>query len=232
MISIYDLQRDLYGRALELLTIPDGGGSLGILLPGAFVLGLVHALLPGHGKSVLVSHYGGSGRALEAVATSAILILTHVGSAIALVLAGSVVLTRTIGGAGRAPVLEQASGLLIVAIGSWLLWRALRPSPHRHDRSGPFLGFALGLVPCPLTTFIMTLAVTRGVVAQGLVLTSAFAAGMIVTVAILPVLAVISRERLVPLLAGTERLRAGIGKVLEVGGAATIIAIGVIGLMS
>lgn len=232
MMSIYDLQRDIYGRALDLLTAADAIGTLTVMIPSAFLLGLLHALLPGHGKTVLASHYGGDGRVLGAIGASAVLILAHVGSAVALVLGGSVVLTRTIGGAGRAPALEHTSQVLIVVIGFWLLWRALRPRRHPHDGSGPLLGLALGLVPCPLTTFIMTLAVTRGLVVQGLMMTAAFATGMIVTVAALPVLAVVLRERMVPLFVGTERLRAGIGKTLEIGGAVAIIAIGLIALLN
>jgi nickel/cobalt exporter len=75
---------------------------------------MLHALLPGHGKSVLASCYAGDGRFLGALGSSTILILTHVGSAVVLVLSGFVILQRTIGGAGRAPTLEHASQALIV----------------------------------------------------------------------------------------------------------------------
>jgi nickel/cobalt exporter len=66
---------------------------------------------------------------------STILILTHVGSAVVLVLSGFVILQRTIGDAGRAPALEHASQALIVLVGLWLLWRAFRPHSRDHDRS-------------------------------------------------------------------------------------------------
>src|SRR6185295_11378025 len=105
-----------------------------------------------------------------------------VGSAIVLVLSGFAILRRTIAGAGRAPALELASQALIVMIGIWLLWRALRPRAHDHDRSGPALAFVTGLVPCPLTTFIMTYAAANGLVAPGLILSATFAAGLIITV--------------------------------------------------
>jgi ABC-type nickel/cobalt efflux system permease component RcnA len=84
----------------------------------AALFGMVHALMPGHGKTVIVSYYlGRPARLLSAVGTSAILVLTHIGSAVVLVLAGFIVMRRTIGGAGRAPAFEIASAVLIMAIG-------------------------------------------------------------------------------------------------------------------
>src|SRR3989442_1325748 len=87
-------------------------------------------------------------------------------------------LSTSIAGAGRAPALERASQILIVLIGLWLLWRAFRPHLDHHDRSAPLLAIATGLIPCPLTTFIMTYAATHGAVRWGLLLSALFAAGM------------------------------------------------------
>jgi ABC-type nickel/cobalt efflux system permease component RcnA len=228
MGTILDLQRWLYGGALDALNAlrTVGVGGLPALIGAAFGFGMLHALLPGHGKAVLASHYAGDGRLLGALGSSTVLILTHVGSAVLLVLGGFVVLQRTIGGAGRAPALENASQILIVLIGLWLLLRALRPHTHAHDRSGPVLAFVTGLVPCPLTTFIMTYALANGLMVSGLILSGTFAVGMIVTVASFPLLAVLLRTRLLPLLARTETLRARTGYILEVGAALGVILLG------
>ncbi|MFG1260998.1 hypothetical protein V5F79_27295 [Xanthobacter flavus] len=109
MGTILDLQRWLYGGALDALNAlrTVGVGGLPVLIGAAFGFGMLHALLPGHGKAVLASHYAGDGRLLGALGASTVLIHTHVGSAVLLVLGGFVVLQRTIGGAGRAPVLEH-----------------------------------------------------------------------------------------------------------------------------
>ena len=57
--------------------------------------------MQGHGKSVIVSYYlGHPGRLPGGVATSALLVLSHVGMAIVFVLAGYIVIERTIGAAG------------------------------------------------------------------------------------------------------------------------------------
>ena len=145
---------------------------------------MVHALMPGHGKTVIVSYYlGRPARFLSSVGTSAILVLTHVGSAVVLVLAGFIVIRRTIGGAGRAPAFEIASAVLVIGIGLWLLFRAWRP----HDyvaTDGRVLAFVTGLVPCPLTTFVMVYASTQGIIIAGLLVTAGMAFGMTVTIAL------------------------------------------------
>lgn len=228
MGSIFELQRWLYAGALDALnTLRTAGlSSLPALIAAAFGFGMLHALMPGHGKSVLASYYAGDGRLHGALASSMILILTHVGSAIVIVLSGFVILQRTIGGAGRALVLEHLSQALIVLVGLWLLWCALRPHGHDHGRSGPALAFVTGLVPCPLTTFIMTYAAANGAIASGLILSGTFAAGMVVTVAAFPLVAVLLRTRLLPVMAQTEGWRQKIGGRLEVAAALAVMALG------
>ena len=234
MGAISELQRWLYSGAIEALNALRVVGLAGMpaLIGAAFGFGMLHALLPGHGKSVLASYYAGGGRFLGALSSSAILILTHVGSAVVIVLSGFVVLQRTIGGAGRAPNLEYASQILIMLLGLWLLWRAVRPHAHDHGKSAPALAFVTGLVPCPLTTFIMTFAVTNGIIMPGLILSGAFAAGMIITVAFFPVLAVLLRTKFLPALAPTEAWRVRIGRLLEIGAALAVILLGLWPLLS
>jgi hypothetical protein len=104
MGTIFELQRWLYTGALEALNAMRMAGVAGLpaLIGAAFGFGMLHALLPGHGKSVLASYYAGDGRFQGALGSSTIMILTHVGSAVVLVLSGFVILQRTIGSAGRA----------------------------------------------------------------------------------------------------------------------------------
>jgi nickel/cobalt transporter (NicO) family protein len=146
--------------------------------------------------------------------------------AVVLVLGAFAILQRTIGGAGRAPALEMASQALITLIGLSLLWRALHPSSHRHAGSGIALGFVTGLVPCPLTTFIMSYAAAKNLIGAGLILSGTFAIGMIATVAAFPLVAVLLRTRLLPLMARTEGLRFWIGRGLEFVAALAVILLG------
>jgi nickel/cobalt exporter len=228
MRTILELQRWLYAGAVDALNALRTVGLAGLpaLIGAAFGFGMLHALLPGHGKSILTSYYAGDGRFLGALGSSTILIVTHVGSAVVIVLSGFAILQQTIGAAGRAPALEHASRCLIVLVGMWLLWRAFRPHSHDHDRSGPALAFVTGLIPCPLTTFIMTYAVANGLVVSGLILAGTFAAGMVVTVATFPLLAVLLRTRLLPMMTLTEIWRGRIGHGLEIGAALAVMLLG------
>jgi ABC-type nickel/cobalt efflux system permease component RcnA len=204
-----------------------GLAGLPSLVAAAFGFGMLHALLPGHGKSVLASYFAGDGRWRGALASSTILIVTHVGSAVVLVMTGLALLQRTLGGAGRAPMLEHTSHVLILLSGVWLLFRALRSHAHYSEKSAFALAFVTGMIPCPLTTFIMTYAMVHGAVGAGLILSGAFAAGMVVTVAAFPLLAVGLRTRALPAaLAFSPQWRYGAVRTLEIAAALAITAIG------
>jgi nickel/cobalt transporter (NicO) family protein len=226
-----DIQSWLYGGAsAELKGLAAGFDMMKLLAAMAIaaVFGMLHALMPGHGKTVIVSYYlGRPAQLLSSVVTSGILVLTHVGSAVVLVLAGFIVMRRTIGGAGRAPAFEIASAVLIVGIGLWLLFRALRPHEDVHAATdGKVLAFVTGLVPCPLTTFIMVYAMAQGIIAAGLLVTAGMAVGMTVTIALFALAAVLLRERLMTFLARTDHVRRQVGRGLEAASAAVIIVFG------
>jgi ABC-type nickel/cobalt efflux system permease component RcnA len=116
------------------------------------------------------------------------------------------------------------------ARGVLLLWRALRSPQHVHVRDGSALAFVTGLVPCPLTTFIMTYALVRGVLVLGLVVTAAMAAGMVVTIGGFAMATILARERCV-LPARTESWRSGLGKALEIIGAIAVLVLGALPLI-
>jgi len=226
-----DIQTWLYGGAISGLKGLAAGVEpvrLAAAMALAAVFGMVHAFMPGHGKTVIVSYYlGRPGHVLSGLAASSILVLTHVGSAIVLVLAGFLVLRRTLGGAGRAPAFEIASSALIIAIGLWLLYRALRPHEHVHGETDVrALAFVTGLVPCPLTTFIMVYASAQGIVVAGLLITAGMVVGMIATVAAFAIATVLLRDRLIALLKRSDRIRWRLGRGLEIASAVAIIAFG------
>lgn len=208
-----------------------GGNPWAIIaaMGAAMMFGVVHALMPGHGKTVLFSyHLGQKGSLASGIANGAILALTHVGIAIVLILAGFAVISKAFAYGGRTPEFEAASGALIVLIGAFLLWRA-GAFAHEHAPSGNgrVLAFVTGLVPCPLTTFIMAYALARGVLGAGLVVVAAMAAGMVVTIAAVAVTATLSRGRLMAFFARTEGMRERLGHGLEIGSAVLVLLFGV-----
>jgi nickel/cobalt exporter len=98
----------------------------------ALALGALHALTPGHGKTIVAAYLVGSkGTARHAVALGSIVTLTHTGSVFAL---GLLTLTasRYFFSGSLLPFLELLSGVLIIVLGGGLLiprlksWRKSR----------------------------------------------------------------------------------------------------------
>ena len=129
-------------RLAELIAVPHltpGLVLLGLLF--AVILGAVHALSPGHGKTVVGAYLVGSrGTARHAAFLGLTVTITHTAGVFALglvtLLASEYVLPEKL-----FPVLSLLSGGLVVAIGLTLfvrrLRKALRPgSDHSHTHDG------------------------------------------------------------------------------------------------
>lgn len=231
MQTLVTIQHWLYGGMGKGLGDVAGGNPSAILfaMAAAVLFGAVHALMPGHGKTILISyHLGQPTRPMDGFANGAILALTHVGLAVVLVLAGFAVISRAFAYGGRTPQFEAASGALIASIGAFLLWRSLRtPHDDTTTRNGRTLAFVTGMIPCPLTTFVMSYALARGVLAAGLLVTAAMTVGMIGTIGGITLAASFTRNRFVNLMSRTERLRHRLGQALEIGGSLAVLGFGI-----
>lgn len=203
MQSLVDLQRWVYESITAYLTAFSADGdwlSLGTVLPLGIVFGAVHALTPGHGKTILASYLVGSRLAVaRAIGVAATLSATHVVSAVLLALVGAPLLSRTMTGAGRSEILEDFSRGLIGLIGVWLVMRALRGMRHPHGE-GWTVGFVAGLVPCPLTLFVMFLALSRGIPEAGLIFAVAMLGGIMLTLSAVAVATTLARDSLAHLI--------------------------------
>lgn len=231
MGSFVELQRWLYGGMASGLGEVQSGHpqAIFVAMAMAVLFGAAHALMPGHGKTVLISyHLGQATKLSSAITNGVILALTHVGLALALVLAGFAVISTAFAYGGRTPQFEIASGVLVLLMGAYLLWRSLRSDAHAHGGDGKPLAFFAGIIPCPLTTFIMTYALARGMLAAGLAVTAAMAVGMVVTIASVALAAAFARDRLMGALARSESWRHHVGRALEVGGALMVLGFGLL----
>ena len=119
MQTLISIQQWLYQSMGQGLGDVAGGHAPAIVLAlvAAIAFGALHAMMPGHGKTVLVSyHLGQDARPLDSFLNGAILALTHVGLAVLLVLAGFAVISKAFAYGGRTPQFELASGVLIGAV--------------------------------------------------------------------------------------------------------------------
>lgn len=199
---LIDLQRNIYAAISGDITAYSNSRDLFALLavlPLGIVFGAAHALTPGHSKSVLAAYILGSGlKPARALLTSFVLSVTHISSAVLLAVVTNSLVTRALVGAGRAPTLEWTSRLVLVAIGLWLIYRAIRARPHVHGE-GIAAGFIAGLIPCPLTLFVMTLALSRGVPEAGLAFSVSMLLGVAAILGAVAVISAIARSSLVHL---------------------------------
>jgi nickel/cobalt transporter (NicO) family protein len=203
-------------------------GALVGLMPLGVVFGAIHALTPGHGKTVLASYLAGSRLAVaRGAAIAGVQALTHVGSAVLIALLAVPLITKTLGGAGRAPALELLSRGLLAAIGAWLLFRALRGQPHHHDEAtGLSVGVIAGLVPCPLTLFAMVFALANRVPAAGIAFALAMLLGVALTLCIVATLTILARAWILRSWTRHGASLAALSRVLEGAAGVVLIMIG------
>ncbi len=107
----------------------------------ATVLGGMHALEPGHGKTVVAAYLiGTKGKKTDAVVLGLVVALTHTFSVILLAIAAKVASTRlTLTEESLHGYLGLVAGLLILAVGIWMLVGRIRGKEpfhfHSHDHS-------------------------------------------------------------------------------------------------
>src|ERR1700676_2715751 len=99
----------------------------------AFVLGAAHALTPGHGKTIVAAYLVGSrGTLKHAAFLGAMVTFTHTVS-VSLLGMATLFLFQYVVPENITRVLGAISGLSIVAIGAWMLYKRLRASGHTHS---------------------------------------------------------------------------------------------------
>lgn len=169
-VRLAGVQRDILAEVAVALRNFAANGDWQLLVgfaPWAVVFGAAHALTPGHSKTTLALWTAGTGaRHREALGTAVLLAATHIAISVLIVLVALPVVTMARGEVGRAPVLENLSQVLLGIAGVWLIWQGLHR--HTHRVHGRWFAVAAGLVPCPLTLFVMIFAAAHGVTPAGI----------------------------------------------------------------
>ncbi len=123
----------------NLLQAEPGPATLAVALAAAFGMGAVHALSPGHGKTLVAAYLAGTrGTIQHALLLGATVTFTHTISVFALGFA-ALFLTEYIMPQQLAFVLSLASGVLVIAVGLNLLrkrWHAATHHHHDHEHGG------------------------------------------------------------------------------------------------
>jgi nickel/cobalt exporter len=226
-----------------------GLAALSLLV--AVALGALHALAPGHGKTIMAAYAASRGRRSrrEVLALGITVTVTHTAGVLTL---GLLVATgSTLAPAAAIAWLGVASGALVAVTGLALLRRALRLArphsghghPHHgHDHDRPrrgsvvLMGFAGGLVPSPSAVVVLIGAAALGQAWFGVALVLAYGTGLALSLTLVGVLLAGSGQwlarRLLTARPGQAERRLGrVGRLsaasLPVGAAALVVALGV-----
>lgn len=217
--TLVDMQREIYqafGAQIRLFATEGSWRVLAGYLPMGILLGAVHALTPGHSKSILAAYLAGAAPGLvRGLVVSWALAFTHIAMAVLIALLSLPLVSMALGSVGRTPLLDDLSRGLLGLIGLWMLWQGLRG--HRHARApgtGLAVGLFAGLVPCPLTLFVMTYATARGVPEAGIAFAVVMLAGVACTLSLVALVTVLFRRQLEHLLATRPRLLGRVARAL------------------
>lgn len=172
-----------------------------IYLSTAFILGMLHTLEPGHGKSVIAAYLVGvRGGTVEAVLLGLMTAFTHTFSVIALGLLFKFVSERVFAGAVQASF-KLAAGAMILAVGLWVLWGGLRgrhshAHPHPSGRLGRYrlpqialTSLSAGMIPCPAGIAVLLSSISSGQIDRGLTLVLTFSLGVAFAITSIAVIA-------------------------------------------
>jgi nickel/cobalt transporter (NicO) family protein len=196
----------LDGFAGALTSHNDHGWLILLLFAAAFGWGALHALSPGHGKSMVAGYLVGSrGTPRHAAILGLTVTVTHTSAVFALGLvtlfASQYVLPEDL-----YPWLGVVSGVMVVAIGLAVMrsrfkrWRVLRAEvgategghSHNHHDHAPSdqplstrtllaLGVSGGAVPCPSALVVLIAAISQHKLGLGMALIFAFSLGLAAT---------------------------------------------------
>lgn len=185
--------------------LSQGQGAALAYLPVAFALGALHALEPGHAKTMMAGFIAAThGTAAQAALLGLAAAVAH--SLIVWALAALGLWLGELLIAERAlPWLQAGGGLAVLAIAAWMAHRLRREEGaghhhhhhghhHHHDHNHAHdhhhampgvttrqivaVGFSGGLVPCPSAVPVLILALQSGAVAVGAATVAAFSFGL------------------------------------------------------
>lgn len=243
-------QRDLQ-KSVENRLSSRSGGEPGSMLGICFIAllyGVVHAVGPGHGKTITAAWLAGKTEALvKGVTFGVVLSFVHAASGLAVVLIGRFILEKTamtaVGHADKP--LKMISFTLIALMGAFMLGRELLAMRKRNKTKPPeeldsppsektankgdvvlWPAIAAGLTPCPAVVLVALFCSATGRVWLGVLLAACVAAGMALTTATTAALVVAIQKAALMKLRDAESKAAQVEKILRLGGGTAVLLTG------
>lgn len=190
LISFAKLQQNLNRNiAIEIKALKEQNTS-GLLISIsfiAFIYGILHAMGPGHGKSVISSWIISQQRTRSEVLCAAIFAAVFHALSAGLIVGGSYIVLGKFASVSTQSLnsyLQIIAAILVICIGLMMLVRqfqgqdSTQPSKNPQSRNPFFIALSIGIVPCPVTSVILIFCLTLGLIWQGILLVLSFAIGM------------------------------------------------------
>ncbi len=207
------VQRDLNRRMSKLVReIREGTKRWAyvVLVLIAFFYGLIHAIGPGHGKTITFSYFLTENRAfMKGVMFGMLIAFTQVIMALVVVMTIYFALQRAFLASFEyfSRVIRLVSAGLIVGLGIWLLLSSLGYVPwfhsyHDTEKKGTgslsFLpvAFSIGIIPCPGAVILILFTINLGILKTGILLALIMALGMMVTISAVGILTSFGKDLL------------------------------------
>lgn len=196
--ALIALQRDLIASLADNIhNVAETGTLAPSLIVFALFLGAIHALTPGHGKSVILSYFiGHSARVVDGLIMAGRVAFSHSLVAVLLVLLLGSAASTWGRPSGAAELLQMISYALITVLGLVYLHKAIRPPSTEWGHSPHVLPYAVGVLPCPLTMLIVGNAIAAGSLAGGIGLAAIVAIGATATISLVGAMGMLLRQAL------------------------------------
>jgi nickel/cobalt exporter len=244
------MQREMNDAISDAFHDVEENGSqraIALILALSFLYGVLHAIGPGHGKSVVASYFvANQARWASGIVMGGLISVIQGASAIVLVGLLAIVLRwRQFDVLSHATLVEFVSYGLIAALGLAMLYRALTGASHHHGighehaadhaheghaahNHEPALDrrliLATGLTPCASAIIILLFALANEALGIGIAAVVALSIGMALTVSAIGVATVLGRQAMLHVVdrigVQTHRLEQGLAVI----GAVVIVA--------
>ncbi|WP_291330124.1 nickel ABC transporter permease [Desulfovibrio sp. UCD-KL4C] len=198
-----DLRAKLTGFARDIKK-NNLGKSFWLFLIFSFAYGVVHAVGPGHGKSVVCAFFiSRRGTIYSAMFMSWLITLVHVGSATVIICFAYLLLSSGMSGFENFSYhMETVSYALVSLMGFWIFFSVLRSFLKKNHEDSCFkpakcaslkeitiVAFVTGLVPCPGAAIILVYTISTGILWTGLTSMLFLATGMALTTSAFAIIA-------------------------------------------
>ena len=166
--------------------------SGGLFVISAFLLGALHALEPGHGKSVMAVFVMGTDATIkDAILLGLTVVFSHVFVVIALGIV-SIFLLEALNIGTTTNIMSVVGGIILITFGFWIIRKYYHPHHHHEHKIDTkkgvvAIGLSTGLIPCPAALAVLLFSIGNNQLYNGLTYVLIFSAGLAISITLLSV---------------------------------------------